>query len=565
VARMVAVLATLALALAVGVAAAAAAPPPPDNHGQGAANGNGNGKGGGTSAPAPSNPLQWTSTATYPAGSFLARVQAAPSQAYKVIIQTKNRQLLDALAKWSGQWGNLKHTFRVIDGITVTLPGWAILYIAENPTLFGPVSITENLPIALSGQTGPSDWQASIGADQLWTHPATTCGTDSTNAQPACVPVDAYTAPQAPAIAIVDSGIDDSKVADFGSRVVTHVNFASDNATGDPEGHGTMVAGVAAGAANPVSGGGVAQNAPLVDLRVADSQGQADTSDVIAALDWVLQNHAQYGIRVVNLSLAGNVEASFRFDPLDQAVEKLWLNGIVVVAAAGNNGSPDGPVPLGAPGNDPFIVTVGALDTNGTVAQADDFRAPWSAYGYTADGFLKPEISAPGRYIVAPVSNPSTILTAEPDRVVAPGYVWMSGTSFSSPAVAGVAAQLLAVHPSWTPDQVKGALMAGATKLGLDGTGIGEVEAAAAAALSAPPNPDENLDAFVTTDPDTGLQVFSAANWTQTVESSANWTSANWTSANWTSANWTSANWTSANWTSSNNTAANWTSAGLVQ
>jgi serine protease AprX len=358
-------------------------------------------------------------------------------------------------------------------------------------------------------------------------------------------------------------------VADFGARIVASVNFSSlspAGATGDDEGHGTMVAGVAAGAAAVAPG--VAQNAPLVDVRTANADGESRTSDVISAIDWILAHRSVYNIRVVNMSMAGNVETSVRFDPLDKAVESLWLNGIVVVAAAGNNGSADGPVPFGAPANDPFIITVGALDQAGTVSPADDFRAPWSAYGHTADGFAKPDVGAPGRYIVAPVPMASTIATCKPDRIVALGYTWMSGTSFSAPAVAGAAAQLLAIHPQWTPDQVKGALMLTATSLPAAGfsVGVGEINAAAAAAVAAPPNPNENLDVFVGTDPSTGAPVFDADAWVSAVSanptwSQANWTSANWTSANWSGANWTSANWTSANWTSANWTSANWTSA----
>ena len=117
------------------------------------------------------------------------------------------------------------------------------------------------------------------------------------------------------------------------------------------------------------------------------------TSDVIAGVDWILQHKDTYNIRVANFSLAGGVASSFTVDPLDQAVEKLWFNGIVVVAAAGNHGTGEGDVPVYAPGNDPFVITVGALDQNTTSATADDVIASWSAYGTSADGFHKPELS----------------------------------------------------------------------------------------------------------------------------------------------------------------------------
>jgi serine protease AprX len=323
-----------------------------------------------------------------------------------------------------------------------------------------------------------------------------------------------------------------------------------------------MVAGLAAGASALYPG--VAQAAPLVDVRTSDGDGKSLTSDVVAACDWILANKSLYNIRVVNLSMAGDSVTSFRVDPIDKAVERLWLSGIVVVAAAGNHGVGGSAVDMSrAPGNDPFVITVGAVDQLQTASRTDDIVAPWSAYGHTADGFAKPELSAPGRFMIGPVPTAASIPAALADRIVAPGYMWMSGTSFSAPVVAGAAAQVLARQPGWTPDQVKGALMVTARYLPSAGwsAGVGAVDAAAAAAVASPPNPNENLNAFVVTDPASGEKSFDDGAWVATVSASANWSSANWASANWSSANWASANWSSANWGSANWASANWGAA----
>ncbi len=215
-----------------------------------------------------------------------------------------------------------------------------------------------------------------------------------------------------------------------------------------------------------------------------NDQGQATVANVVAAADWILQNKATYNIKVANFSLHAVNRASVMFDPIDQAVERLWLNGVTVVAAAGNyavNGAESG-VQF-APGNDPFVITVGAADIGATSSPTDDTNAPWSAWGYTPDGFMKPEIAAPGRYMIGPVPTNATLYSQRPASVRSAGYMQLSGTSFSAPVVAAAAAVLMGKHPDWTPDQVKGALMltaqptAGGTALG-----IGEVDAAAAAA-----------------------------------------------------------------------------------
>jgi serine protease AprX len=362
-----------------------------------------------------------------------------------------------------------------------------------------------------------------------------------------------------PTIAVVDSGIQAGRT-DFGGRVVAQVTMTDrvPNSPGDGRGHGTFVAAIAAGAATGYAG--AMPNAKLVSIDVVDDQGVANTRDAIAAADWILANKSRYGIRVANFSLHSALESSFRFDPLARAVERLWFNGVVVVAAAGNYGTAKRGV-LHAPGNDPFVITVGAADVAGTVTVRDDTAAPWSAYGYTLDGFAKPEVSAPGRYMVSAVPPLSTLALERPDRIVAPGYMQLSGTSFAAPVVAGAAAYLLALHPSWTPSQVKGALMrtARATPSAIPlSTGIGEIYAPRAAEMTSPPNPNAGLEKYLLTDPYGGV-VFDAASWTDAARANAAWDVASWTDASWTDASWTDASWTDASYSMASWTDASWT------
>jgi serine protease AprX len=487
-------------------------------------------------------------------GSLARKLTAKPNGTFRVIVQAEHgtntseltADVWDEVRERPTRRTGVVRRFRALDTVAARLTRRQILALAESD---GVLAISLDAPVRVSGFTSDQRWPYVSRVTKFW---------------PDLIGSLLFPAKQPPTIAIVDSGVDATRATDFGSRVIKQVSFTSvaPNSPGDGRGHGTMVASIAAGSASDYAG--AAPTAKLVSLDVTNDLGVGMTSDVIAAADWILQNRTQYGIRVANFSLHGAQPSSFRFDPLNKAVERLWFSGVVVVTASGNYGAERSGV-LYSPANDPFVITVGAVDIQGSTSTNDDVAAPWSAYGSTLDGFAKPELSAPGRYMVGAVPSSATMSAERPDRIVESGYMLMSGTSFAAPVVSGAAALVLAEHPSWTPDQVKGALMlkARATPSSTSGaTGTGEVDANAAADVSVPPNPNASLDQFVVADPDGGpVPVFDEATWTSAAQANAAWDAATWTSATWTSATWTSASWSAATWTSATWTSATWTSA----
>jgi serine protease AprX len=478
------------------------------------------------------------------APGLLSSAQTNPANTFSVIVQGKGgNQAAHAVADVLGVSLKTARTFSSIDGVAVDLTGAQILAVASDQHV---TAITADSRVQLSAAT--LKWPYVTGVNKYW-------ATQYSSAAPAAT------------IAIVDSGIDASR-PEFAGRVVANVNLSSlgGNSPGDGRGHGTFVAGIAASSLAGKSG--VAQRAKIVSLDVMDDKGMARTSDVIAAADWILANKWKYGIRVANFSLHSSVANSFMYDPLDKAVEKLWFNNVVVVAAAGNYGKPDGPsgVPF-APGSDPFVITVGASDTGKTVSTSDDVAAPWSAYGYTLDGFAKPELVAPGRYMIGPVPPTATLYSERADHVVEPGYMELSGTSFSAPIVAGVAALILGRHPEYTADQVKGALMLGTKSMpraSYLSVGVGEVYARRSVELSSPPNPNKALNAFLVSDAISGGRVFDAASWAAKAKTDASWADASWADASWATASWAAASWADASWSDASWASASWADTALA-
>ena len=246
----------------------------------------------------------------------------------------------------------------------------------------------------------------------------------------------------------------------------------------DLYGHGTHVAGIIGGNGYLVGRKlrGVAPGVNLIDLRALDANGAGSDSTVIAAIQQAIALKNTYNIRVINLSLGRGIPDSYTQDPLCQAVESAWKAGIVVVVAAGNygrlsvNGS-NGFGTITAPGNDPFVLTVGATKSNGSSAQSAETLASYSSKGPTTyDHVVKPDIVAPGNGIVSWRLRALRWKHCIPVRSVSGSdgnndYFNLSGTSMATPVVSGAVALLLQQHSTLTPDQVKARLMKSAYKV----------------------------------------------------------------------------------------------------
>jgi subtilisin family serine protease len=204
------------------------------------------------------------------------------------------------------------------------------------------------------------------------------------------------------------------------------------------------VAAIAAGASPTYPG--VSPTSPIVDLRTSDAAGQSVTSDVIAAIDFATANKAALGIDVINMSLGHPIYEPAATDPMVQAVEAAVRAGLVVVASAGNRGKTDDGRPIlggiTSPGNSPYAITVGALNTWNTVSRSDDSVTTYSSRGPTRFDFaVKPDLVAPGVAILAARSAPSA------EAAGTPLLTRKTGTSMAAPNVAGAVALMLEVSP----------------------------------------------------------------------------------------------------------------------
>jgi serine protease AprX len=344
--------------------------------------------------------------------------------------------------------GTVTSRLDIIDGVGALLTPQTLARLRRDPAIR---AVTPNGSVEVSGNGNNnipvSNYPDAVGADVVWNQGD--IGTGVT-------------------VAVVDTGIGwhqglfngpDGKNS---RRIVAWKDFVGNFSTPhDPNGHGTHVAGIIANSQKGADDewDGMAPGVSLVGVRVLNDQGFGTYETVIQGVQWVIHNMDLYHIRVMNMSMVAPVQSPYWADPLNQAVMKAWASGISVVTPAGNDG-PD-PMSISVPGNNPYVITVGAFTDNFTPDDwGDDYIAPFSAAGPTLDGFVKPDLVAPGAHMVSTMMPSSTIAREHGANWITSMYFSMAGTSMSAAVVSGAIALILAQNPELTPGQVKYRLMA---------------------------------------------------------------------------------------------------------
>jgi len=378
-----------------------------------------------------------------------------------VIVQTQDAPTAGDLAHVQQHGGWVKRSFHHFRGYAAELPLSTLAALSQDARI-KRVSLDRPVRAAMAWSN------AATRADVAWT----TYGVSGAGV----------------GVAVLDTGVYPHE--DLNGRIVAWQDYVnSQTSPYDDNGHGTHVAGIIAGDGSAsVAGGysvrfwGVAPGANLIGVKVLDAAGAGVVSDVVAGIDWCIAHKATYNIRVINLSLEHPAAESYTTDPLCQAVERAWQAGIVVVTAAGNRGrldpndpnSPPAYMTIDSPGNDPYVITVGATNTYGTLSATDDTITSFSGHAPTRfDHILKPDLVAPGNQVVSLLAPGAYLDSIAPQNEVPAAtysgsgptrYFVLSGTSVAAPMVAGAAALMIEQDPTLTPDTIKARLMVSANK-----------------------------------------------------------------------------------------------------
>jgi len=478
------------------------------------------------------------------AGTCVAGVPAASASPTETVVVTSTG-LLGAVAAVLEVGGTVLTRYHLISAVDATIPTVLEPLLASLPG----VTVTPDVVVSVQSTTesasphAPSDaFLPETGATQLARSGDTGQGVT---------------------VAVLDTGIDN--LPDFSGRLVGGVDLAGGGSPfQDSYGHGTFVAGLIAG--NGASSGGQysgeAPGARLVSVKVAGPDGTTRLSTLISGLQWTVDHQSQYGIKVLNLSLGFKPTQPTTLNALDQAAEAVWNSGIAVVTAAGNTGPFNGSIL--SPGDDPLVITAGALDDMATPDPSDDEMNDFSAVGPTSsDGWVKPDLVTSGRSVVSLAAPGSTVYAANPSARLDPANFVGSGTSFSAAITSGAAALVLADHPGLSPDQVKARLL-GTTSPGplgnpfVDGHGA---LSAAAAATAGPMNLSQSADGLlallgsltVSLLPTGPVDTWNAGLWSGLTlgpppDGGPQWNGSAWNGADWDGSAWTGRAWNDGWW-----------------
>ena len=475
--------------------------------------------------------------------------------------------------------GRVGRQIGIIDGFSAQLPIAAVARLARH---VGIQSVTPNAPLQLNAYAGfdpktdlgSMRWVAGevTGAGEYWNSGYTGAGVD---------------------VALIDSGVLPVDGLTRAGKVVRGPDLSLESqdpnvAHLDTYGHGTHMAGIIAGrddAANdkPKKGEtnyflGMAPDARIVSVKVADATGATDVSQVLAAIDWVVANRNRNGmnIRVLNLSFGTDGVQDYRFDPLTYAAEVAWRAGIVVVVAGGNAGF--GSTKLNNPAYDPYVIAVGAADGGRTYDVVDDVVADFSSRG---DDVRRPDLVAPGKSIVSLRAPGSYADAHNPSAQVGSRMFRGSGTSQAAAVVSGAAALIVSQRPSITPDEVKALLTTTAQRLPIadpkaQGNGMIDLKRARDTATPTavqtwePATGVGSLDLArgsaklvhngVTLDGERDIfgATFDGATWAPASGAGMAWSDGTWNGSTWSGSTWSGSTWSGSTWSGSTWSGSTW-------
>ncbi|MFN2589033.1 MAG: S8 family serine peptidase [Actinomycetota bacterium] len=493
------------------------------------------------------------------------------------------RSAADAARAVVAAGGEVVELLPIVDGVSARVPGAAVEDLEASAAVR---EVTPDETIVFDGAPDGGTThriQKIVRSERLWADGIDGSGTT---------------------VALLDTGIYAGH-PDLAGRVVACADLTHEAGTAahcaDTFGHGTFMAGLVAGDGTASNGKytGAAPGARLVSVKAAGFDGATDVSTVLAGIQWIVAHRDAYGIRVMNLSLGTDSSQDYRLSPLNFAVERAWAAGIVVVVSAGNSGP--GPATVMKPGDDPYVITVGAANDEGSMAISDDRVPVFSSRGPTrANAFAKPDVVSPGVHTVS-LRSPGSAIDQRYGATAAVGgsYFKGTGTSMATATVTGIVAQMLDHEPRLTPDQVKLRLTSTARPIAEADplrAGAGIVDAFAATTSTDMRSANQGLSAsdglgllqadrgsagvevvtpfgqvflhgelVAQTDPEQvtlanpgGLVPWAGATWKAEGWDPASWEGATWKAGEWAGATWKGATWKATVWDGATWKGATW-------